>query len=179
MKCIVRKSSRPSTSGSFFSASYSILNHMNILICIVKFTSTKKKVTPATSVDTSYDFIYHKKMIEVEVCWKLFNICLQGKLMVRGFLNAVRTVYRLGGPLGFFKGLSARVMFQMPATAISWSTYEFFKYFLISRGKEDHHHEDKKRWVPRKSKSFNVNVLLCYCNCDQYSRSICMTFFFS
>ncbi|XP_014274292.1 mitoferrin-1 isoform X1 [Halyomorpha halys] len=83
----------------------------------------------------------------LDVCKTLLNTQSEGKLMVRGFLNAVRTVYRLGGPLGFFKGLSARVMFQMPATAISWSTYEFFKYCLITKGKEDHHHEDKKREI--------------------------------
>lgn len=31
---------------------------------------------------------------------------------------------------GFFKGLQARVLYQMPATAVCWSTYEFFKYLL-------------------------------------------------
>uniref|UniRef100_A0A182T591 Mitoferrin n=1 Tax=Anopheles maculatus TaxID=74869 RepID=A0A182T591_9DIPT len=32
--------------------------------------------------------------------------------------------------MGFFKGMQARVLYQMPATAICWSTYEFFKYIL-------------------------------------------------
>lgn len=41
-------------------------------------------------------------------------------------------VYRLGGPLGFFRGLQARVLYQMPSAAICWSTYEFFKYVLTS-----------------------------------------------
>lgn len=45
-------------------------------------------------------------------------------------LEAIITVYRLGGPAGFFRGLQARVLYQMPATAICWSTYEFFKYIL-------------------------------------------------
>lgn len=47
-------------------------------------------------------------------------------------MNAIRTVYKLGGPFGFFRGISARVLYQMPSTAICWSTYEFFKYLLLS-----------------------------------------------
>ncbi|XP_067251550.1 mitoferrin-1 isoform X1 [Chanodichthys erythropterus] len=51
-----------------------------------------------------------------------------------GMVNAFRTVYRLGGVPAFFKGIRARVIYQMPSTAIAWSVYEFFKYFLT-------HHE--------------------------------------
>lgn len=51
---------------------------------------------------------------------------------VSGLLNAIRTVYKLGGPFGYFRGMSARVLYQMPSTAICWSTYEFFKYLLSS-----------------------------------------------
>ncbi|XP_072538524.1 mitoferrin-1 [Salminus brasiliensis] len=47
-----------------------------------------------------------------------------------GMANAFRTVYRLGGLPAFFKGVRARVIYQMPSTAIAWSVYEFFKYFL-------------------------------------------------
>ncbi|XP_051510217.1 mitoferrin-1 isoform X1 [Myxocyprinus asiaticus] len=47
-----------------------------------------------------------------------------------GMVNALRTVYRLGGVPAFFKGIRARVIYQMPSTAIAWSVYEFFKYFL-------------------------------------------------
>jgi len=50
-----------------------------------------------------------------------------------GMANAFRTVYRLGGPSAFFKGLQARVIYQMPSTAISWSVYEFFKYFMTKQ----------------------------------------------
>ena len=32
---------------------------------------------------------------------------------------------------GFFKGCWPRVIYQMPATAISWACYESFKHFLI------------------------------------------------
>ncbi|KAI5622067.1 mitoferrin-1 [Silurus asotus] len=47
-----------------------------------------------------------------------------------GMANTIRTVYRLGGFPAFFKGVQARVIYQMPSTAIAWSVYESFKYFL-------------------------------------------------
>uniref|UniRef100_A0A671TC31 Mitoferrin-1 n=1 Tax=Sinocyclocheilus anshuiensis TaxID=1608454 RepID=A0A671TC31_9TELE len=50
-----------------------------------------------------------------------------------GMVNALRTVYRLGGVPAFFKGARARVIYQMPSTAIAWSVYEFFKYFLTQQ----------------------------------------------
>ncbi|TNN74294.1 Mitoferrin-1 [Liparis tanakae] len=50
-----------------------------------------------------------------------------------GMANTFRTVYRLGGPAAFFKGAQARIIYQMPSTAIAWSVYEFFKYFLTKQ----------------------------------------------
>ena len=50
-----------------------------------------------------------------------------------GMANAFRTVYRLGGAAAFFKGVQARVIYQMPSTAIAWSVYEFFKYFMTQQ----------------------------------------------
>uniref|UniRef100_A0A3Q3EVM2 Solute carrier family 25 member 28 n=1 Tax=Kryptolebias marmoratus TaxID=37003 RepID=A0A3Q3EVM2_KRYMA len=47
--------------------------------------------------------------------------------------EAFRTVYRMGGVPAFFKGVQARVIYQMPSTAISWSVYEFFKYIITKR----------------------------------------------
>lgn len=44
----------------------------------------------------------------------------------------------MAGPLGFFKGLGARVLYSMPATAICWSTYEFFKFMLSKQTREDY-----------------------------------------
>ncbi|XP_010887334.1 mitoferrin-2 [Esox lucius] len=58
---------------------------------------------------------------------------------ITGLAHAFRTVYRLGGLPGFFKGVQARVIYQMPSTAISWSVYEFFKYVITK------HQLDKKR----------------------------------
>ncbi|CAG2056098.1 unnamed protein product [Timema podura] len=50
-----------------------------------------------------------------------------------GLVHAVRTVYKLGGARGYFRGVQARVLFQMPATAICWSVYELFKYLLLAK----------------------------------------------
>ncbi|XP_023417219.1 mitoferrin-1 isoform X3 [Cavia porcellus] len=55
-----------------------------------------------------------------------------------GMANAFRTVYQLNGLAGYFKGIQARVIYQIPSTAISWSVYEFFKYFLTK-----HHLENR------------------------------------
>nr|XP_020457489.1 mitoferrin-2 isoform X1 [Monopterus albus] len=58
---------------------------------------------------------------------------------ISGLAHAFRTVYRLGGLQGFFKGVQARIIYQMPSTAISWSVYEFFKYGLTK-----HQHNKRK-----------------------------------
>uniref|UniRef100_A0A069DRQ6 Putative mitochondrial carrier protein mrs3/4 n=1 Tax=Panstrongylus megistus TaxID=65343 RepID=A0A069DRQ6_9HEMI len=83
----------------------------------------------------------------LDVCKTLLNTQSEGKLYVHGLVNAVRMVYKMGGPLGFFKGLSARVLYQMPSTAICWSTYEFFKYFLGHR-RDDSVPDIKTRDLP-------------------------------
>lgn len=44
----------------------------------------------------------------------------------------------MAGPFGFFKGLNARVLYSMPATAICWSTYEFFKFMLSQKNQDDY-----------------------------------------
>lgn len=54
---------------------------------------------------------------------------------MEGLFRAVATVYTLGGSRGFFRGMVARVIYQMPSTAISWTTYEFFKFILIKKAK--------------------------------------------
>ncbi|XP_058497294.1 mitoferrin-2-like [Solea solea] len=55
---------------------------------------------------------------------------------IAGLGEAFRTVYRMGGTPAFFKGVQARVIYQMPSTAISWSVYEFFKYVITKRQHE-------------------------------------------
>ncbi|KAM9313729.1 mitoferrin-2-like isoform 2-T3 [Pholidichthys leucotaenia] len=59
-----------------------------------------------------------------------------GSRHISGLGKAFRTVYRMGGVPTFFKGVQARVIYQMPSTAISWSVYEFFKYIITKRQHE-------------------------------------------
>lgn len=49
---------------------------------------------------------------------------------INGMVKTMIRIYQVGGVKGYFKGLSARVVYQMPSTAICWSVYEFFKYML-------------------------------------------------
>ncbi|ESO08024.1 hypothetical protein HELRODRAFT_185413 [Helobdella robusta] len=51
---------------------------------------------------------------------------------IKGIIGAAREVYQLGGFRGFFAGTVPRVFYQIPSTAIAWSTYEFFKFIIVS-----------------------------------------------
>ncbi|XP_031732966.1 mitoferrin-2-like [Anarrhichthys ocellatus] len=62
---------------------------------------------------------------------------------ISGLGEAFRTVYRMGGAPAFFKGGQARIIYQMPSTAISWSVYEFFKYIITKRQHERQLHGDR------------------------------------
>jgi len=53
------------------------------------------------------------------------------KLLVSGMVAAMKTIYQLRGFRGYFQGLQARVIYQAPSCAISWSVYEFFKNYLL------------------------------------------------
>ncbi|CAG8860243.1 Mitoferrin [Caenorhabditis elegans] len=59
---------------------------------------------------------------------------LQARYRYRGISDAVRTIYSQRGLSGFSCGLQARVIFQVPATALSWSVYELFKFMLSFEG---------------------------------------------
>ncbi|KAK0084725.1 hypothetical protein PV325_006534 [Microctonus aethiopoides] len=63
----------------------------------------------------------------LDVCKTVLNT-QQGGVRVQGMIHAFKIVYRYAGIRGYFRGLSARILYQMPATAICWSAYEFFKY---------------------------------------------------
>ena len=77
----------------------------------------------------------------LDVCKTLLNTqetCARTHLSyVEGMASAFRTVYEFQGFRGYFRGLQARMIFQMPATALSWSVYEFFKYVLTQRQVEE------------------------------------------
>lgn len=64
----------------------------------------------------------------LDVCKTLLNT--QQNTKVQGMRHAIKIIYQLKGPSGYFRGMGARIMYQMPSTAICWSTYEFFKYLL-------------------------------------------------
>lgn len=57
----------------------------------------------------------------LDVCKTLLNT-QQGGVHPQGMREALKEVYRLGGIQGYFRGLTARIVYQMPATAICWST---------------------------------------------------------
>ncbi|KAL1005720.1 hypothetical protein UPYG_G00063130 [Umbra pygmaea] len=73
----------------------------------------------------------------LDVCKTLLNTQeATGGRHISGLGEAFRTVYRMGGTAAFFKGVQARIIYQMPSTAISWSVYEFFKYGITKRQHE-------------------------------------------
>ncbi|XP_059910842.1 mitoferrin-1 isoform X3 [Gadus macrocephalus] len=72
-----------------------------------------------------------KTLLNTQENTALDSVRVSGHLT--GMANAFRTVYRLGGAAAFFKGVQARVIYQMPSTAIAWSVYEFFKYFMTQQ----------------------------------------------
>jgi solute carrier family 25 iron transporter 28/37 len=51
---------------------------------------------------------------------------------VSGLVEAVHIIKGRYGIRGFFRGLKPRVLTQMPSAAISWSVYEYFKWFISS-----------------------------------------------
>ena len=73
----------------------------------------------------------------LDVCKTLLNTqeqCARTQsTYVTGMVNALRTVYRFRGMSGFYRGLTARVCYQVPSTGISWSCYEFFKYIISKK----------------------------------------------
>uniref|UniRef100_A0A4W5M0A7 Solute carrier family 25 member 28 n=1 Tax=Hucho hucho TaxID=62062 RepID=A0A4W5M0A7_9TELE len=86
----------------------------------------------------------------LDVCKTLLNTqeALAVHAEVPGALGvgAFRTVYRMGGGAAFFKGVQARIIYQMPSTAISWSVYEFFKYVITKHQYERRlHHRDGEK----------------------------------
>jgi solute carrier family 25 iron transporter 28/37 len=78
----------------------------------------------------------------LDVCKTLLNTqercaVTKGDSSITGMSQAFRTIYHFRGFRGFFQGISARVIYQMPSTAISWSVYEFFKYTITARMSAD------------------------------------------
>ena len=77
----------------------------------------------------------------LDVCKTLLNTqekCAigKGKTSVSGLFHAFKVVYTFRGMAGFFSGSSARIIYQVPSTAISWSVYEFFKFAITRRNEQ-------------------------------------------
>ncbi|KAI8993138.1 mitochondrial carrier domain-containing protein [Pilobolus umbonatus] len=49
-----------------------------------------------------------------------------------GLIDAVHIIRDRYGYKGFFRGFKPRVLTHMPSAAISWSVYEYFKWFITS-----------------------------------------------
>ncbi|KAI6239488.1 hypothetical protein M3Y99_00566600 [Aphelenchoides fujianensis] len=58
------------------------------------------------------------------------RILLKATKHYRGIVDAVQSIHQERGLAGFTRGLQARVVYQVPATALSWSVYELFKFIL-------------------------------------------------
>ncbi|KAI6241785.1 hypothetical protein M3Y99_00299000 [Aphelenchoides fujianensis] len=58
------------------------------------------------------------------------RILLKATKHYRGIVDAVQSIHAERGLGGFTRGLQARVVYQVPATALSWSVYELFKFIL-------------------------------------------------
>lgn len=70
----------------------------------------------------------------LDVCRTLLNTQESTQnTTVRGLRQAVVMVYRTDGLRTFFRGVTARMFYQMPSTAISWSVYEAFKHLLKNK----------------------------------------------
>lgn len=79
----------------------------------------------ASSVTTPLDVI--KTLLQTKGSSKDMEI-----KNTRGFKEAANIIYKRHGIRGFFRGFRPRVLTNMPSTAISWSVYEYFKWFLAS-----------------------------------------------
>lgn len=61
---------------------------------------------------------------------------LASEQRIAGMVNAMVTIYKTNGVSGYYKGVTARILYQMPSTAICWSVYEFFKHVLGMKSSE-------------------------------------------
>ncbi|XP_071871945.1 mitoferrin-1 isoform X3 [Bombus fervidus] len=130
-----------------FYRSYTTQLAMNVPFQMIHFM-TYEIAQVFTNPDHTYNPIAHMESgalagavaaavtTPLDVCKTLLNT--QSGVQVQGMMDAIKTIYRYGGLRGYFRGLNARVLYQMPATTICWSTYEFFKYVLHKKQGDGH-----------------------------------------
>ncbi|XP_077456105.1 mitoferrin-1 [Stigmatopora argus] len=144
---------RTEGAGAFY-RSYSTQLTMNVpfqAVHFVTYESTQewlnpqRRYRPATHVASgaAAGAVSAAVTTPLDVCKTLLNTQENAAL---GMADAFRTVYRLGGPTAFFKGVRARVIYQMPSAAIAWSVYEFFKYFLTQRDERRSQNQSQSQW---------------------------------
>lgn len=105
---------------------------------VQKITNPKKEHNPLTHIISGgmAGAIASIVTMPLDVCKTLLNtqetqvLKKLNKDKITGMYHGMRTVYKMAGFRGYFKGLKARVLYQFPATAISWVVYEFFKHYL-------------------------------------------------
>lgn len=69
------------------------------------------------------------------------HIGIESERKVQGIFATLFKIHEISGIGGYFRGLSARVVFQAPSTAICWSVYELLKEVLGLKDSlvHDHH----------------------------------------
>ena len=120
-----------------FYRSYTTVLSMNVPFQCIVF-ATYEKMKKVTNPSGEYNPVSHcvsggvagalaaVVTMPLDVCKTLLNTQEANVLSrlqtnkVVGILSAVKTVYKMAGLRGFFKGLWPRVCYQMPSTAISW-----------------------------------------------------------
>ncbi|XP_003389716.2 PREDICTED: mitoferrin-1-like [Amphimedon queenslandica] len=131
--------------GAFY-RSYTTQLTMNIPFQVLHFVSyeyLQEKFNPTRSYDPLSHMISGAGAgaiaaaftTPLDVARTLLNTREQKKILasdkkIYGMLNTLLKIYQLKGFKGYFRGLSARVVYQMPSTALCWSVYELFKYGL-------------------------------------------------
>jgi len=65
-----------------------------------------------------------------ELCVAERRIMLKATATYHGLADAIQSIYQLRGAAGFFRGVQARILVQVPAAGLSWSVYELFKFVL-------------------------------------------------
>lgn len=80
-----------------------------------------QQLTPACSVTS----------VQPDHC-PLTNQSKSSKPIVAGWQQAALRIYQSEGAVGFFRGLTPRILSHTPAVAISWTTYETAKQYLLS-----------------------------------------------
>lgn len=86
-----------------------------------------------TPLDVCKTLINTQECCNQVILCPIKNVPIEKTIRANNLRDAVLIIYRTNGLKGFFKGILPRTVFQIPGTAVSWSVYEFFKYFLSIR----------------------------------------------